>query len=122
MEYTSLFAKRNEAELTGLLTAAELDPERTLCPFCGCGFLVPGTVAADRYGVCLACYEKAKASASREYYRVIAAHKEGEFRIRLYLSSVFTSLYLGLLPWCIYSPSFCRRQRGRCRYREAEQC
>lgn len=78
MEYTSLFAKRNEAELTGLLTAAELDPERTLCPFCGRGFLVPGTPAADRYGVCLACYEKAKANASHEYRRVMAAHRDNE--------------------------------------------
>lgn len=69
---------RDREGLTDLLAAAELDPERTLCPFCGCGFLVPGTIAADLYGVCLACYERAKASANREYYRVIAAHKDGE--------------------------------------------
>lgn len=78
MDGGNMFAKRNQEALTGLLTAAELDPERVLCPVCGCGFLVPCTVAAERYGVCLACYEKAKASASREYRRVMAAHRDNE--------------------------------------------
>ena len=52
--------------------------ERVLCPMCGCAFLIPGTRAADYYGVCLTCFERAKRDANLEYERLILARKEND--------------------------------------------
>lgn len=46
------------------LTAVELDPDREVCPFCGTGYIVPGT-AGERFGVCPKCYGRARNAAVR---------------------------------------------------------
>lgn len=70
--------RRDEQGMVERLLAAETDPGRTLCPMCGCAFLVPGTRSADTYGVCLTCLERAKRDANRKYYRLLAAHREND--------------------------------------------
>ena len=70
--------RRDEQGMVKKLLATETDPERTLCPMCGCAFLVPDTKAADYYGVCLTCLKRAKRDANREYARLSLAHKEND--------------------------------------------
>ena len=60
----------------GEIMAAILSPGASVCPRCGCGFLVPGTVAADRFGVCEACYSRAKSRASEQYADELKAARE----------------------------------------------
>lgn len=60
----------------GEIMAAILSPGASVCPRCGCGFLVPGTVAADRFGVCEVCYSRAKARASDQYADEVKARRE----------------------------------------------
>lgn len=58
------------------IIAAILSPGASVCPRCGRGFLVPGTVAADRFGVCEACYSRAKSRASEQYADELKAARE----------------------------------------------
>lgn len=74
----SMLDRRDRRGMVEKLLAAETGRGRELCPMCGCAFLVPGTKAADYYGVCLTCLERAKRDANREYERLIAAHKESD--------------------------------------------
>lgn len=70
----------NSPQLQEAMIRAELEREE-LCPFCGCAYLVPGTVAADRFGCCMTCYERAKARANMERMRAMVGHrKNGEIR------------------------------------------
>ncbi len=71
-----LLEKQDEAGFVERLVAEELSDGREVCPRCGCGLVVRGTMAGDRYGVCMACYERAKASASHEYLRTIREFRE----------------------------------------------
>lgn len=58
------------------LIFAAIDPERTLCPCCSMAYVVPGTEAYRRYGVCPACNEAAKVEAQREQVRIIKLSRE----------------------------------------------
>lgn len=78
MNVTDMLNRRDRQGMVERLIAAETDPEKVLCPMCGCAFLIPGTRAADYYGVCLTCLERAKRDANREYERLILAHKESD--------------------------------------------
>ena len=50
----------NESDkLKARILAAELNPEHELCPVCANGWIVQGTAAGDRFGVCPECYEEA---------------------------------------------------------------
>lgn len=73
-----MLSRRDRQGMVERMITAETDPERVLCPMCGCAFLIPGTRAADYYGVCLTCLERAKRDANREYERLILAHKEND--------------------------------------------
>ena len=49
----------NESDkLKARILAAELNPEHELCPVCANGWIVHGTAAGDRFGVCPECYER----------------------------------------------------------------
>ena len=76
MTVADMLNRRDREGMVERLIAAETDPERVLCPMCGCAFLIPGTRAADYYGVCLTCFERAKRDANLEYERLILARKE----------------------------------------------
>lgn len=78
MTVADMLNRRDRQGMVERLIAAETDPERVLCPMCGCAFLIPGTRAADYYGVCLTCLERAKRDANREYERLILARKEND--------------------------------------------
>ena len=78
MTVADMLNRRDREGMVERLIAAETDPERVLCPMCGCAFLIPDTRAADYYGVCLTCLERAKRDANSEYERLIAAHKEND--------------------------------------------
>lgn len=43
------------------ILSAALSPSGLLCPRCGKGYIVPGTKAAKKYGVCEGCLRRAKA-------------------------------------------------------------
>ncbi len=80
MSNSIMDVSRNSPELQDAMIRAELEQE-TLCPFCGCAYLVPGTVAADRFGCCMTCYERAKARAQAERMRALVGYrKNGEIR------------------------------------------
>lgn len=55
---------------------AGCDPNAVLCPRCGMAFLVPGTRACDRYGVCPTCLERACKLAVEEEARLLMAKTE----------------------------------------------
>lgn len=55
---------------------AELSPERELCPRCGSRWVIPGTMAAKRYGVCPECHLRALAEAKREQAAALRAERE----------------------------------------------
>ena len=78
MTVAGMLNRRDRQGMVERLIAAETDPERVLCPMCGCAFLIPGTRAADYYGVCLTCFERAKRDANLEYERLILARKEND--------------------------------------------
>lgn len=64
-----------QGEVLDRLIKAELDPERMLCPMCSAAFLVAGTVASDRYGVCPTCYQAALANANEERERWLSEYR-----------------------------------------------
>lgn len=49
---------------------------RELCPLCCAHYLVPGTRAAEAFGVCPSCHYRAFAEAKREQAAAIAAERE----------------------------------------------
>lgn len=55
---------------------ANLQPDRQLCPTCCMAYLVPGTLASDRFGVCPACHKAALAEASKEKARYDQIERE----------------------------------------------
>lgn len=80
MEYAvpthKMMENRDTEGLLNAFTEQELNPGREVCPLCGRGLVIHGTAAGDRYGVCMACLERAKANAMREYIRAIREFKE----------------------------------------------
>lgn len=69
----SRFAYRSTYE--SILSAA-LSPSGLLCPRCGKGFIVPGTKAAKKYGVCEGCLRRAQAAARRQLAEEVEAGKD----------------------------------------------
>lgn len=65
-----------EAEKLHMHTiAAELDPDRLLCPMCASSWVLDNW-AGRTYGVCQACYLKGLAEAAREEERQLEAKRE----------------------------------------------
>lgn len=54
----------------------ELNPDRLICPVCGCRVVIPGSKAGDRYGVCGVCFTRAKAAAKKYELEMSAAQRE----------------------------------------------
>lgn len=57
------------------ILSAALSPSGLLCPRCGKGYIVPGTKAAKKYGVCEGCLRRAQAAARRQLAEEVEAGK-----------------------------------------------
>lgn len=62
-------------KLRAFTIAAELDPEHVLCPVCASAYVLDN-LAGRTYGVCEACYRRAKRDAAREELRQLEAGRE----------------------------------------------
>lgn len=60
------------------ILAAELNPEHELCPVCANGWIVHGTAAGDRFGVCPECYERGLRNAEYAAQKALIAKTERE--------------------------------------------
>lgn len=58
--------------------SAELAADVALCPRCARNIVERGTVAGDRYGVCCACYGRAKRDAQMRRLSEIEAKREAD--------------------------------------------
>lgn len=58
------------------IIAATLAPDPRICSRCGKAIIVPETIAADRFGVCEACYRRAQADASDQFADELKAKRE----------------------------------------------
>ena len=58
------------------MVRAALAPDAVLCPHCGTNFVVPGTLAAKRYGVCEPCYFRARRDAQKAAAAALEASTE----------------------------------------------
>lgn len=63
-------------ELKARILAAELNPERELCPVCAGGYVVRGAAAGDRFGVCQQCYERGLRNAEYAAQKALIAKTE----------------------------------------------
>lgn len=69
----------NESDkLKARILAAELNPEYELCPVCANGWIVQGTAAGDRFGVCPECYERGLRNAEYAAQKALIAKTERE--------------------------------------------
>lgn len=69
----------NESDkLKARILAAELNPEHELCPVCANGWIVHGTAAGDRFGVCPECYERGLRNAEYAAQKALIAKTERE--------------------------------------------
>ena len=57
------------------ILSAALSPSGLLCPRCVSGYIVPGTKAAKKYGVCEGCLRRAQAAARRQLAEEVEAGK-----------------------------------------------
>lgn len=71
-------ARKEEGELRARILAAELDPGHQLCPICAGEYIVPGTAAGDRFGVCPECYERGLRNAEYAAQKTLIAKTERE--------------------------------------------
>ena len=69
-------ARKEDGELRARILAAELDPGHQLCPICAGEYIVPGTAAGDRFGVCPKCYERGMRNAEYATQRALIAKNE----------------------------------------------
>lgn len=67
---------KDKEELKARILAAELDPGHELCPICACGYVVRGTAAGDRFGVCPECYERGLRNAEYATQKALLAKNE----------------------------------------------
>ena len=65
-------------KLKARILAAELNPEHELCPVCANGWIVQGTAAGDRFGVCPECYERGLRNAEYAAQKALIAKTERE--------------------------------------------
>lgn len=65
-------------KLKARILAAELNTEHELCPVCAGEYIVPGTAAGDRFGVCPGCYERGLRNAEYAVQKVLIAKTERE--------------------------------------------
>lgn len=63
-------------KLRARILAAELDPGHQLCPICAGEYIVPGTAAGDRFGVCPKCYERGMRNAEYATQGALIAKNE----------------------------------------------
>lgn len=63
-------------KLKARILAAELDPGHELCPVCANGWIVRGTAAGDRFGVCPECYERGLRNAEYAVQKALIAKTE----------------------------------------------
>ena len=71
-------ARKEEGELRARILAAELDPGHQLCPICAGEYIVLGTAAGDRFGVCPKCYERGLRNAEHAAQKALIAKTERE--------------------------------------------
>ena len=71
-------ARKEEAKLRARILAAELNPDHELCPVCAGGYVVSGTAAGDRFGVCPECYERGLRNAEYAAQKALIAKTERE--------------------------------------------
>lgn len=69
---------KESGKLKARILAAELNPEHELCPVCANGWIVHGTAAGDRFGVCPECYERGLRNAEYAAQKALIAKTERE--------------------------------------------
>ena len=71
---------------------AELFDNGAICPVCGAGSIIAGTVAGEQYGVCMCCYNRALERAIKAKARDDESHRTSYANARQVASRAKISL------------------------------